>query len=120
VVLVTHFMDEAERLCDRLAVVDRGRIVALGSPQDLIEQHGGGLVVRFTAKLEDLSFLAAVRGVERVRRRNQAIEVEGSGPVLARVAAALVDRGIEPSDLRVERSTLEDIFLRLTDGPRTQ
>jgi ABC-2 type transport system ATP-binding protein len=119
VVLVTHFMDEAERLCDRLAVVDRGRIVASGSPQDLIDQHGGALVVRFTADLEDLGFLARVRGVERVRRRNLAVEVEGSGPVLARVAAALVDRGIEPSDLRVERPTLEDVFLRLTGGQRT-
>ncbi len=118
-VLVTHFMDEAERLCDRVAVMNRGRIVALGSPQSLIDQHCGPVVVRFTAALDDVWFLKAIEGVTRVERRGSEVELEGFGPVLARVAAKLVARGVEPPDLRVERATLEDVFLHLTGGRRT-
>jgi ABC-2 type transport system ATP-binding protein len=116
IVLVTHFMDEAESLCDRLAVIDGGRVVDLGSPQELIARHAADVRVRFSADLEDLAWLERVEGVERVGRRGATVEVDGRGPVLARVAAALVDRGIAPEDLRVERSSLEDVFLRLTGG----
>jgi ABC-2 type transport system ATP-binding protein len=116
IVLVTHFMDEAESLCDRLAVIDGGRVVDLGSPQELIARHAADVRVRFSADLDDLAWLERVEGVERVGRRGGTVEVDGRGPVLARVAAALVDRGIAPEDLRVERSSLEDVFLRLTGG----
>jgi ABC-2 type transport system ATP-binding protein len=118
VVLVTHFMDEAEHLCDRLAVVDRGRVVALDSPQGLVAAHAAGIRVLFSAEAADLTWLEGVDGVERVTRHGARVEVEGRGAVLARVAAALVERGIVPPDLRVEQPTLEDVFLTLT-GERT-
>jgi ABC-2 type transport system ATP-binding protein len=114
IVLVTHFMEEAERLCDRLAIMDRGRIVATGTPQGLISAEPAGVRVLFSTTVKDLGFLKKVDHVERVRREGDRAEVEGSGPVLALVAAELVKHGIVPNDLRVERPTLEDVFLRLT------
>jgi ABC-2 type transport system ATP-binding protein len=114
VVLVTHFMDEAETLCDRLIVVDRGAIIAEGSPQELIDQHGGGIRVRFTSPGPELAWLSDVPHVESYRRDRDRYEVHGNGPVLVHVSAALLDHGITPSDLRVERATLEDVFLKLT------
>jgi ABC-2 type transport system ATP-binding protein len=114
VVLVTHFMDEAEHLCDRLAVVDDGRVVALDTPQGLIDQTGLPSVVRFTTDAPDLGWLERLDVVGSVARRGDAVEIEGAGPVLALVAAELVAHGITPSDLRVERPTVEDAFLALT------
>jgi ABC-2 type transport system ATP-binding protein len=114
VVLVTHFMDEAENLCDRVAIVDRGRIVASDTPQGLITRHASEVRVIFTTDKNDLSWLEKIPGVLRVTRKGPRVEVEGSGPVLALVAAALVEHGIVPSDLRVEQPTLEDVFLKLT------
>lgn len=114
IVLVTHFMEEAERLCDRLAIMDSGRIVATGSPQGLIAAEPSGVHVLFSTPAADLRFLEKVPHVSAVRRDGEQVEVEGSGPVLALVAAALVKHDIVPDDLRVERPTLEDVFLRLT------
>jgi len=114
ILLVTHFMDEAEHLCDRVAVVDRGRIVALDAPQGLITTHASDIRVIFTSDYPDLSWLEELPEVHRITRNGPRIEVEGSGPVLARVAAALVQHGIVPSDLRTEQPTLENVFLKLT------
>jgi ABC-2 type transport system ATP-binding protein len=116
VVLVTHFVEEAETLCDRLAIVDGGRVKAIGTPGELVAQSRRPISVRFTANGHDLSWLSRVENVEQVRRRGSAIEVAGTGPVLARVASALVDRGIVPLDLRAERPSLEDALLELTGG----
>jgi len=69
VVLVTHFMEEAERLCDRVAVHERGTVVALGAPGALIAEHTGQVTVRFSAGAGDLGWLAAVAGVDQVARR---------------------------------------------------
>lgn len=116
VVLVTHFMDEAEKLCDRLIVVDAGTIVAEGTPQGLIDRFGGGVRVLFTLDGPDLPWLAAVPHVTTVARDRKRYEVRGGGPVLAHVAASLVEHGHAPADLRLERATLEDVFLTLTAG----
>jgi len=116
VVLVTHFMDEAERLCDRLAVFDSGHVVAMGRPQDLINEYAPQVLVRFSADRADLGFLEELAQVDSVKRSRNRVEVSGSGPVLALVAAALVERGIVPTDLRAERASLEDVFLALTGG----
>jgi ABC-2 type transport system ATP-binding protein len=114
VVLVTHFMDEAEALCDRLIVMDRGEIVADGSPSALIDRYGGGVRVRFTLDGEDVGWLSSVPHVRDWGRERNRYEVRGQGPVLAHVAAALLDHDLEPIDLRQERATLEDVFLALT------
>jgi ABC-2 type transport system ATP-binding protein len=114
VVLVTHFMDEAEELCDRVAIVDRGRIIASDSPQGLITTHASEVRVIFTTEQVALSWLDKIPGVKEVARAGPRVEVSGSGPVLALVAAALVEHGIVPADLHVEQPTLEDVFLKLT------
>jgi ABC-2 type transport system ATP-binding protein len=114
VVLVTHFMDEAERLCDRLAVFRHGQVIAEGSPQELIDAHAGNPTVHFTTDAADLSWLADARGVERIDRAGPRVTVHGAGPLLAYTAAALVDHGIAPADLRTEHKSLEDAFLALT------
>jgi len=115
VVLVTHFMDEAQQLCDRIAVVDRGRVVAIDSPQGLIERYGGGVRVVFSSEPDrDVSWLRQTPHVKGVARQGPRIEVTGDGPVLAHVGAALIAHGIEPTDLRLEQPTLEDVFLNIS------
>jgi ABC-2 type transport system ATP-binding protein len=114
VMLVTHFMDEAENLCDRVAIVDRGKIVASDTPRGLIARHTSEVYVIFSTEIADLAWLDKVPGVTGVTRKGPRVEVEGSGPVLALAAAALVAHGIVPADLCVEQPTLEDVFLKLT------
>jgi ABC-2 type transport system ATP-binding protein len=114
VVLVTHFMDEAEHLCDRVAVVDHGRVAALDTPQALVDRLGLPSVVRFSTAASDLDWLEKLDVVESVARHGEAVEIRGSGPVLALVASELVAHQIAPPDLRVERPSLEDAFLAMT------
>ena len=116
VILVTHFMDEAQRLCDRLAVLLDGHVVARGTTTELIASQHRSSVVRFTAPAgADLGFLPLVAGVKKVApEHGDQVTIVGDGPLLARVAHALVDRGIEPENLRVELPTLEDAYLALT------
>jgi len=119
VVLVTHFMDEAQRLCDRLAVLSVGRVLATGTAAELIASQQSETVVRFTAPPDaDLSFLSAVAEVRNVdRQRGDSVLVRGGGPLLARVGHALVERGIEPADLSAHTPSLEDAYLALTGDP---
>ncbi|MGI8904477.1 MAG: ABC transporter ATP-binding protein [Solirubrobacteraceae bacterium] len=114
VVLVTHYMDEAERLCDRLAVIDRGCVLATGAPQELIAGSQAGIRVRFSTEEPDVSWLEAISEVRELTRRGPQVEVRGTGAVLALVASALVDHGIVPADLRAEQPTLEDAYMQLT------
>ena len=120
-VLVTHFMDEAERLCDRIAVVDGGKIVALGTPEELRRTYGGATRIRFTAKVGDGRFLKAVKGVTAVRSDGEVVEVEGTGTGAVAIGAALAAKGLAPVDFEVARASLEDVYLTLTgdvgDGP---
>jgi ABC-2 type transport system ATP-binding protein len=114
VILVTHFMDEAETLCDRVAIIDRGRLLALDTAQQLIASLHAPARVLFSTERDNLPDLEALPGVSNVTRRGAAVEVQGTGAVLARVAAALAEHDILPVDLRVERPTLEDAFIALT------
>ncbi len=116
VVLVTHFMDEAERLCDRLGVMVGGRLAALDTARGLVNRYAPEIRVVFTTEHRDLEWLREVPCVRDVRRWGARVEVEGVDPVLPLVAAALVNRDITPTDLRVEQPTLEDVFLKLTGG----
>ncbi len=119
VVLVTHFMEEAERLCDRVAVVDRGKLLALDTPGGLVRSLGGGTQrVRFSAvEGVDYSGLGRLPGVEMVARHNGEVVVSGSR-VLFEVVRSLDSSGYVPDDLRTERTTLEDVFLALTQNVR--
>ena len=113
VVLVTHFMDEADRLCDRVAVMDKGVIVALDTPARLIAAGADAVRVTFTAE-GDFGWLTALDVVHSVARHGAWVEVLGEGPVINHVAAALLERGLAPLDLQTERPTLEETFLKLT------
>ena len=114
VVLVTHFMEEAELLCDRVAIVDQGRVVATGTPSELIGRGDAGQRVSFTWPGADAAWLSQLDGVERVTRRADAVEVMGTGSLAVRVAAALAGRGVAPADFRTHHPDLEDVFLALT------
>jgi ABC-2 type transport system ATP-binding protein len=113
VILVTHFMEEAARLCDRVAVLRAGRVVALDTPDRLAAAHGGGTRITFTASGIELDWIERVPGVVRVDRHSVRVRIEGSATVLPLVAAGLVERGFVPGDLHVEQPTLEDAFLAL-------
>jgi ABC-2 type transport system ATP-binding protein len=115
VVLVTHAMDEAELLADHVAIIDHGRIVALDTPQALIQRVRPDTLVRFTTSNGfDPALLNQVDGVNAVERNGAQVTVRGAGPLLSRVAQALADHHVEPVDLRQERATLEDVFLAAT------
>ena len=114
VVLVTHAMAEAQQLCDRVAVMDGGRIVALGTPQGLIAGHTRELTVRFSVPRCDVSWLGSLPTVTAVHTRDGQAEVTGTGPVLVDVAAALAAHGLRPADLRADWPSLEEVFLRIT------
>lgn len=115
VVLVTHFMDEAQVLGDRVAIVDRGQLVALDTPQALIAGLKAGTRVSFTNPNGlDATVLQGVAGVTTVVQEGRKVMVHGGGPLLARVSNALAARGLEPADLGVQQPTLEDVFLAYT------
>ena len=114
VVLVTHFMDEAERLCDRVAVVDKGRIIAADTPRGLVVRYDPLEQVVFSLRPGGPGLAEPGAGRSRVTRRGPRCVVEGTGPLLAHVAASLVERGLTPDDLRVIEPSLEDVFLKLT------
>ncbi len=116
VFLTTHFMEEAERLCDRVAIIDQGRIVALDSPENLIRRFGAESRVVFTAEdgfeAQRLNGLTAVTRVERIGER---VVVHGEGDeLIVQVVNALSEGGVPIRGLRTEQSNLEDVFLALT------
>jgi ABC-2 type transport system ATP-binding protein len=119
ILLTTHYMDEAEKLCDRIAIVDHGRVIALDTPRALIASLGAEHVVGF--KLEDAAAineqaLAALDGVTNVRRDGDSCEL--TSRELRRTVPALlahVEReGLRLAELRTHSATLEDVFVALT------
>ena len=115
VLLVTHFMAEAERLCDRVALIDAGRVVALDTPAGLIAQVSAEQRIRFrpSRPFED-ALLADLPEVREVHRRGTQLEVVGDGNLLHAVTATLAAHQIIANDLRVEQASLDDAFVRLT------
>jgi ABC-2 type transport system ATP-binding protein len=115
VLLVTHAMEEAERLCDRVAVVDAGRVVALGTPDDLVAGVQVGQIIRFRPSVPlDDALLTALPQVSDVRRDGEDVTVAGTPDALAAVTALLARHDVFPERLRVEQATLEDAFVALT------
>jgi ABC-2 type transport system ATP-binding protein len=115
IVLVTHFMEEAERLCDRVALIDNGRIAALDSPAGLAARARGGKSVRFlpSAPFED-RLLTELPEVTRVEREGQHVIVTGTGELVNAVILALHAAGVQARDVQLGGSSLEDAFVRLT------
>ncbi len=116
VFLTTHFMEEAERLCDRVAIMDQGRIVALDTPENLIESLGveNRVVFSVNGRFDEES-LGAVPSVTRVERVGERVVVYGQGErFVGRVVNGLESAGIRFRNLRTEQPTLEDVFLALT------
>ncbi|HWF55373.1 MAG TPA: ABC transporter ATP-binding protein [Solirubrobacteraceae bacterium] len=115
VLLVTHFMEEAERLCDRVALIDRGRVVAIDTPAALAARAGAEQRIRFRpSRPVDLSLLHGLADVTAVIRHGQQLEVTGTGNLLGVVITALTRAGVVAEELRVEQANLEDAFVALT------
>ncbi|MGW1867454.1 ABC transporter ATP-binding protein [Streptomyces mauvecolor] len=117
VLLVTHFMEEAQRLCDRVAVIDKGRIAALDTPSGLIRRAAGSTVISFTpsAPLDDfaLTELPQAAGVEEKHGR---VTIHGTDETVNAVITLLARHHITAHQLRVSEATLDDAFLDLTEA----
>ncbi|WP_214406039.1 ABC transporter ATP-binding protein [Pseudonocardia lacus] len=118
VVLVTHFMEEAERLCDRIALIDTGRVVAIDTPTGLVASLPDGQRLRFrpSAEFAD-TLLTDLPEVRDVRRKGPTVEVTGRGDLLQAVTSALADHRVMAVDLRLDQPTLDDAFVALTGRP---
>jgi len=115
ILLVTHFMDEAERLCDRVALIDGGRVVATDTPARLAQCEGGGNHLRFQpSEPFDDGLLTRLSEVSELEHQGSRVVVSGSGDLLNAVLHALKEVHVEAHDVQLESATLEDAFVRLT------
>jgi ABC-2 type transport system ATP-binding protein len=115
VVLVTHFMEEAERLCDRIAVVDSGRVVAIDTPAGLVSNVKAEQRIRFHVSAPfDQSLLTALPEVRNLSLNGTQIVVTGTGNLINAVMTVLARHEIVAGDLRVEQASLDDAFVALT------
>jgi ABC-2 type transport system ATP-binding protein len=119
--LTTHYMEEAERLCDRVAIVDHGGIIAMGSPRDLIARLGGENVVEFSLQTPGAADLPAeswtdLPAVTGCRYEGGAVHLSVSEPhrVLPALLARLEDRGLHLASLTTRQASLDDVFVMLT------
>jgi ABC-2 type transport system ATP-binding protein len=120
VLLVTHFMEEAERLCDRVALIDRGRLVAIDTPAALAAATDAEQRIRFRPSGPvDAETLRALTEVTSVQRHGEQLEVTGSGNLIGAVITALNRAGVVAEQLRVDQSNLEDAFVALTHHDET-
>ena len=116
VFMTTHLMDEAERLCDRVAIIDRGRIIDIDSPAALVRRHCPERTVIVTTSQQSADALfRQLPVVTAVERRNGDVLIQGRGDdFVTNVIQCLAVHAIPVTDLRTESPTLEDVFLRLT------
>ena len=115
IVLVTHFMEEAERLCNRVALIDGGKIVALDTPASLATRARGGKTVRFLpSKPFDKRLLTELPEVTQVEYQGQHVIVTGAGELVNAVLLTLAAAGVTARDVQLDSSNLEDAFVKLT------
>jgi ABC-2 type transport system ATP-binding protein len=120
ILLTTHYMEEADKLCERVAIMDHGRILALDTPAELKRGVGADTIVtvRADGDLDRLASLlcAEVPGLTRARTVGSSLELHlrGSGAILARIVTAAERAGYEIADLSVAQPSLEDVFIGLT------
>ncbi len=122
VILTTHAMDEAERLCDRVAIIDGGGLVALGTPGDLTRSAGGGETLFTAAPGLDTAALAAAlllapAAVVETKPGEYVVHADSSPELVAALTAWLRDQGVALGDLRAGRRSLEEVFLQVTSEP---
>ncbi|MFF5430969.1 ABC transporter ATP-binding protein [Streptomyces griseofuscus] len=115
VLLVTHFMEEAQRLCDRIAVIDKGRVAALDTPAGLIHRSAGATVISFTpsAPLAERE-LAALPALASIEHQNGRLTLSGTDETVDAVLTLLARHRVTAHQLRVVDATLDDAFLDLT------
>ena len=119
VLITTHYMEEAERLCDRVAIVDHGKVIALGTPRELIASLGAGHVIEFGvdgSRQIDEPALLSLAGVKSARRAggSWALQVGAAHETIPLLLDTLQSRGIPLTDLSTHSPTLEDVFVTLT------
>jgi ABC-2 type transport system ATP-binding protein len=120
ILLTTHYMDEAERLCDRVAIMDHGKEIALGSPRQLIAANCAEQMVEFSAgngsRTVDLPALRQVEGVREVRAENGSVllQVAELHTAVPAILAELTRQNVPLTELRTHSATLEDVFVTLT------
>ncbi|MFC9131962.1 ATP-binding cassette domain-containing protein [Streptomyces sp. NPDC057099] len=117
VLLVTHFMEEAQRLCDRIAVIDKGRVAALDTPSGLIRRSAGATVISFTPStpLDDRE-LKTLPALVAVENKDGRITLSGTDDTVNAVLSLLARHHITARQLRVTDATLDDAFLDLTEA----
>jgi len=117
VVLTTHYLEEAEQLCDRIAIIDSGRIIASGPPRDLIAASSSSqsVLLRTTQPLE-IESLGSVPGIEDLICENSTVtfRTKTPGPTLSALMQVVTDRGVDVLELHARKARLEDVFLALT------
>jgi ABC-2 type transport system ATP-binding protein len=114
VILVTHFMDEAEKLCDRLALINQGTVRALDTPEAIAAKAGGSRVRFVPSQPVDEQTLRAIPGVKEIERKQRYVTVIGTGDLAPAVITALAAIGIQVSEVEARAGNLEDAFLKLT------
>ena len=114
VILVTHFMDEAEKLCDRLALINHGAVRALDTPDAIAAQAGGSRVRFVPSQPVDDQTLQAIPGVNGIERKQRYVTVTGTGDLASSVINALAAIGVRISEVEARTGNLEDAFLKLT------
>ncbi|CAL9588316.1 multidrug ABC transporter ATP-binding protein [Streptomyces griseomycini] len=118
VLLVTHFMEEAQRLCDRIAVIDRGRVAALDTPAGLVRRSAGATVISFSpsAPLDERD-VSALPGLASVEHQGGRVTLSGTDETVNAVITLLARTHVTAHQLRVTDATLDDAFLDLTGTP---
>jgi ABC-2 type transport system ATP-binding protein len=116
VLLVTHFMEEAERLCDRIALLHHGRIQAIDTPAGLASSVQAGQQISFVPSSPlDVEALRSLHGVGDVSRHGERVTVSGTGDLIGIVMTELVRRQVVPMQTRVHQSSLDDAFVAMTN-----
>ena len=114
VILVTHFMDEAERLCDRLALINNGAVRALDTPEAIAARAGGSRVRFVPSQPVDEQTLRAIPGVNEIERKERYVTVTGTGDLAGSLMNALAAIGVRVSEVEARTGNLEDAFIKLT------
>ncbi len=119
VILVTHFMDEAERLCDRLALINHGTVTAMDTPEAIAAKAGGSRVRFVPSQPVDDQTLRSIPGVQEIERKERYVTVTGTGDLAGAVMNALAAIGVRVSELEARTGNLDDAFIKLTRDDTT-